>query len=237
MKKPYTICHILSSLNGKISGPFMGTESVKAVSREYARIRSEMKGDAWLYGTTTTKEFTGFQKPQIAPYTRLVPDGDFVAEDRAELYYVSVDGAGEIGWKSGTFSMAGRPDAHVIEVLTEAASMEYRAYLRERNISYIIAGDQTMDCGLVKEKLLQLFGIEKLIICGGGGIDWSFMGAGEIDELSLVMAPAADGEPGFPSVFEQVPGITGKKTAKFSLKDITRLPGDGIHLVFEAKED
>ena len=25
MKRPYVICHILSALNGRISGPFMGT--------------------------------------------------------------------------------------------------------------------------------------------------------------------------------------------------------------------
>nr|WP_275955323.1 hypothetical protein [Mediterraneibacter glycyrrhizinilyticus] len=27
MKRPYVICHILSSLDGKINGPFMGTET------------------------------------------------------------------------------------------------------------------------------------------------------------------------------------------------------------------
>lgn len=28
MERPYVICHILSSLDGKINGPFMGTEAV-----------------------------------------------------------------------------------------------------------------------------------------------------------------------------------------------------------------
>ena len=30
MKKPYVICHILSSLDGKINGPFMGTGAAAA---------------------------------------------------------------------------------------------------------------------------------------------------------------------------------------------------------------
>ncbi len=29
MERPYVICHILSSLDGKIAGPFMGTETVR----------------------------------------------------------------------------------------------------------------------------------------------------------------------------------------------------------------
>ena len=62
MERPYVICHILSSLNGKIAGPFMGTEANGTVAGECGRLRREMKGDAWLYGTVTTKEFVGEKK-------------------------------------------------------------------------------------------------------------------------------------------------------------------------------
>ncbi len=31
MKRPYVICHILSSLDGKITGPFMGTTAADCV--------------------------------------------------------------------------------------------------------------------------------------------------------------------------------------------------------------
>lgn len=41
MKRPYTICHILSALDGKITGDFMETKSAREVSEEYGRIRSE----------------------------------------------------------------------------------------------------------------------------------------------------------------------------------------------------
>lgn len=58
MEQLYIICHILSALDGKIAGAFMGTKTAQTVSEEYARIRSEYQADAWLYGTVTTKEFT-----------------------------------------------------------------------------------------------------------------------------------------------------------------------------------
>lgn len=158
MKKPYMICHILSSLDGRITGPFMGTASARQLGREYGRLRTKLKADAWLYGTTTTKEFTGFRKP-ILEETAEIPEGDFVADCDADFYYISVDTEGEIGWESGTWKMPGRPDAHVIEILAESTSPAYKAYLRKTGVSYIICGKEQLDCRLAAEKLSRYFGM------------------------------------------------------------------------------
>lgn len=63
MGRPYMICHILSALDGKIAGTFMGTEAAQSTGEEYARIRSAYQAEAWVNGTTTTKEFTHDRKP------------------------------------------------------------------------------------------------------------------------------------------------------------------------------
>ena len=231
MKRPYIICHILSALDGKITGEFMGMESVRSVSEEYGRIRTEYQADAWLYGTVTTKEFTGWRKPEL-DFVAEVPDGDFVAETQAALYYVSVDTQGEIGWESGTFRKAGRPDAHVIEVLTEQTPAAYRAYLRKQGISYILAGSKLLDSKLAVEKLYQLFGIDTLLICGGGTINWTFLQQGVVDELSLLLAPAADGNPDSVTVFERSPLLSSSSPAAFQLKNIERLKDNGVRLVY-----
>lgn len=231
MERPYTICHILSALDGKITGAFMGTEAAGTVSGEYARIRSEYQADAWLYGTVTTKEFTGNRKPEPDPGAE-VPDGDFVAEDHAALYYVSVDTQGEIGWESGTFCKPGRPDAHVIEVLTEQTPAAYRAYLRKHGVSYILAGSKLLDGRLALEKLYQLFGIGTLLICGGGTINWTFLQQGVVDELSLLLAPVADGDPDSVTVFEKSALLPPSEPAVFRLKNIERLKGDGVRLIY-----
>lgn len=231
MERPYTICHILSALDGKITGAFMGTKTAQTVSEEYARIRSEYQADAWLYGTVTTKEFTQGRKPELDSVTE-VPDGDFVAENDAALYYVSVDTQGEIGWESGIFRKAGRPDAHVIEVLIERTAPAYRAYLRKRGVSYILAGSEMLDSKIVAEKLYRLFGIGTLLICGGGTINWTFLQQGAVDELSLLLAPAADGNPDSVTVFEKSAMLPPSDPAVFQLKNIERLKGDGIRLVY-----
>ena len=74
MKKPKIMIHILSALDGKITGPFMELPSVRNVSNEYGRIRSEYHANAWLYGTTTTKEFTGYRQPVLEEMTDEISD-------------------------------------------------------------------------------------------------------------------------------------------------------------------
>ena len=231
MERPYIICHILSALDGKITGDFMGTKAAQTVSEEYARIRSEYHADAWLYGTVTTKEFTQGRKPELDPVTE-VPDGDFIAVSNAPLYYVSIDTQGEIGWESGTFRKTGRPDAHVIEVLTENTASAYRAYLRKCGVSYILAGSEMLDSELAAKKLYQLFGIDTLLICGGGTINWTFLQQGNVDELSLLIAPVADGNPDSVTIFEKSDFLPECMPVEFGLKNIEKLKGNGIQLVY-----
>ena len=235
MERPKIIIHILSALDGRITGSFMGMPSVKESSEEYARIRLEYQADAWFYGTVTTKEFTAFRKPLMIEKEISVSMDDFVAGQNAGLYYVSVDVLGEIGWESGTFQKPGRPDAHIIEVLTEQAPASYRAYLRTHGISYILAGKDSLDCKIACEKLYRLFGIQTLLICGGGTINWTFLQQGLVDEISLLLAPAADGSPDSVSVFEQSPYLSASIPVEFQLKDIKRLKGDGVQLIYTTR--
>lgn len=235
MNRPYIICHILSALDGKITGPFMATDAAKAVGEEYARIRAEYKADAWLYGTVTTKEFTEYRKPELDEGIAEIPEGDFVADENAPLYYVSVDTQGEIGWESGIFRKEGRPDAHVIEVLTEDTPLPYRAYLRKRGVSYIIAGEKILDGQIAVKKLYHLFGIDTMLICGGGTVNWTFLQQGAVDELSLLIAPAADGNPDSVTVFEKSETLPPCIPAEFQLKNVEQLKNDGIRLVYTVK--
>ena len=232
MERPKTTIHILSALDGKIAGPFMEMPSVRKISEEYGRIRSAYQADAWLYGTITTKEFTGFRRPELDDKIVSFPTEDFIAAKNAPLYYVSVDALGEIGWESGTFQKRGRPDAHVIEVLTEQAPAAYRAFLQKRGVSYIVAGRESLDCQTACQKLHRLFGIRTLLICGGGGVNWTFLQQGVVDEISLLIAPAADGDSNTVTVFEKSPLLTASKPVEFHLKSVERIGEDGIHLLY-----
>ena len=77
-----------------------------------------------------------------------------------------------------------------------------------------------------------MFGIQTMLICGGGGINWTFLQQGMVDELSLLLAPAADGDPDSVTVFEQSPFLSKSIPATFNLKDVERLEGDAVRLVY-----
>ena len=237
MERPYIVCHILSALNGKIAGPFFGTEAAGTTSGEYARIRDDYQAEAWLYGTTTTKEFTAYKKPELEDCQEEVPAGDYVAPTERNFYYVSLDTAGEIGWDSGTFRKAGRPDAHVIEILTEKTPAAYRNYLRKKGVSYILAGEETLDGREAVRKLKELFGIRTLLICGGGAANWTFVQQGVVDELSLLLAPVSDGESSTPAVFERSAFLTASVPVEFELKNIERLKNSGVWLTYGIKSE
>lgn len=210
----------------------MGTPAAQAVSGEYARIRNEYQADAWLYGTKTTKEFTASREPKLDETFLSVPNGDFVAQTDTSLYYVSIDTLGEIGWESGTFCKSSRPDAHVIEVLTEKTPLAYRSYLRQKGVSYILAGEDTLNCRIAAEKLYDIFGIETMLICGGGTVNWTFLQQGVLDELSLLLAPVADGSPDTVTVFEKMPSLPESSPVQFRLKKVEQLENDGVRLLY-----
>lgn len=155
MERPYVICHILSALDGRISGSFMGTEAVRPAQKAYGSLQEQLGGDAPA------------EKNSLA-----ASEEDFVAAHEEDFYMVSIDTLGEIGWESNTMSRGGKT-AHIIEVLTGDTPVSYRTYLKEKGISYIQAGTHRLDCNVALEKLYRLFGIQKLLVCGGGGIDWT----------------------------------------------------------------
>lgn len=235
MDRPYVVCHILSALDGKISGEFSELAVTRAASEEYARIRTAYQAEAWLYGTTTTKEFTGYRKPELKSNCEYVPEGDYVADSDCKFYYVSLDTEGEIGWESGIFQKSGRPDAHIVEILTENTPVEYQAYLREKGVSYIIAGEDALDCKKAVQKLNQLFGIDTVLICGGGTVNWSFIQQGVVDELSLLLAPAADGSSVNPTVFEESKYLDVSRPVEFTLKNVEPLKNSCVRLTYLVK--
>lgn len=81
----------------------------------------------------------------------------------------------------------------VVEVITEQASNAYKSYLRDKGIGYLICGTDKIDEELVCQKAKDLLKVNTMMLGGGAVINWSFMQKGLVDEMSLLMAPAADG--------------------------------------------
>ncbi len=234
-QRPYVVCHVFSSIDGRIEGPYMFDPAASAALGAYARLQGEIEADAVAYGSVTTKGFAGSKAPDLSGYANAsIPESDYVAPHGESTYYVSLDPKGEIDWQDGTYRRAGRPDSHVVEVLAESTPEAYRALLRARGVSYVTAGSDAVEVPQALRKLRGLFGIERLMVCGGGVTDAAFLAAGCLDELSLVVAPVASGERDVATVFDESPFAAGG-TYAFKLERVKRLDGDGLHLVYRRR--
>lgn len=237
MNKSYVICHMLTSLDGKIDGPFMSAPETRPVAAEYGRLRSTFQCRATMYGTTTMEEvYAEGRAPALEPCAACYPHEDYIAESDVDNYIVSVDPEGVLGWASKYIEKKGRPRAHVIEVLTEQVSNEYLNYLHSFDISYIFAGEKKLDCALALCKLKELFRIDRLLLAGGAVMNASLLQAGLINELSILVAPVVDGGDGA-SLFRRGGILPEQAPAAFALKDAVRLEGNGLWLRYLKQEE
>lgn len=115
--------------------------------------------------------------------------------------------------------------------MTQQASPAYLAYLQERGVSYLFAGKERLDCALLLQKLYRQFGIDKLMLAGGGIVNGSFLAEGLVDEFSLVVAPVADGGSGVAS-FAQADFLPHWPPAAFHLKSAQTPQPDVLWLCY-----
>lgn len=239
MNRPYVFCHMTTSIDGKIMGNYMSTHESECAGSVFYDIAFGKEPyyhhQGWLSGRVTTDDnFTFYRKPELDESAAIVPEGDFVAK-QVSMNYVSIDPSGKLGWESSEITY-GDTTAHVIEVLTSKASNAYRAFLRKLNISYIIAGEESIDYSSVLEKLKTLFGIETLMLGGGGVLNWSFIQAGMCDELSVVISASADGSTETPTLFSAKEGLTTDKAISFDLKSAQVMNGGSVWLRYIVKK-
>lgn len=235
MSRPYVICHMLTSVDGKIDGGYMSAPECAEAFAEYASLRKAFDCSATLYGTTTMLGgYSDGLAENLPRCENKMTRENFIAPNDVKNYIVSVDPKGVLGFNSGHIEKKNRPRAHVIEALLETVSDNYLAYLRNVGVSYVFAGNDSLNCGLMLEKLYSSFGIERLLAAGGGLMNWTLVQDDLVDELSIVIAPAADGNSAAASIFEKADFLPERKPAVFQIKDVRKI-GDTVHLQYTIK--
>ena len=194
MNRPYIICHMVMSIDGKVTGDFLFDYGCKKATEIYYDINRKLKADGFICGRITMEgSFTGGYYPELAEYGTIKSKEDFVPEELSGFYAVAFDPKGKLGWKSDKITDPdgdpGYDGAQIIEVLTEQADERYLGYLQTLKIPYIFAGKTVIDVKLALEKLKNIIGCKTLLLEGGSIINGTFQRADAIDELSLVVAP------------------------------------------------
>lgn len=218
MKKPYVIVHALSSIDGRIKATNWPPLDQ---ARIFESTAEKIKADAWVVGRTTMQEFSSKKAHRLGkPDRSISKKEDFVGEHTAKMYAVVIDPSGKCRWDSNLVSTE-----HVIEVLTERVSTAYLKHLREKQVSYVFAGKDSIDLAVALQKLAKVFGMKTVRVDGGGAMWGSFLKASLIDEISHIVVPVADGSVGTPTVFDAEQGHTKRKAKTLRLKSVKRLPG------------
>lgn len=224
--RPRVICHILASVDGRIvtdDWPLADAERA-----EYERVHESYGAEGWLVGRVTLeRHFAAGTRSdvEIAQEHDGPPREDFVAPGAAggrPSFAFAVDARGKLRWDSGDVD-----GDHVVALLTERVSDDHLRALRERGVSYLLAGRETLDLPLALEKIGARLGVRTLMLEGGGGMNGSMLRAGLVDEVSLLVAPVADGRVGPATLFD----VAGDATpARLALIAVERRAGDLLWL-------
>lgn len=192
MTKPYIICHMTMSLDGKVTGDFLARPACERANDIYFEINRMLRCDGFICGRVTMEtSFTNSWYPDLSAYVPVTSKEDYIPGNLSGFYAVAFDTRGSLGWQSACISDEdpGYDRAQIVEVLSAQADGRYLAYLQALQIPYILAGETEIDVRLALEKLRTLFGMEKLLLEGGSIINGAFQRLDVIDELSLVVAP------------------------------------------------
>lgn len=198
MNRPYIICHMVTSIDGKVTGEFLSSPSCEKAMEIYYELNRNFKSNGFICGRVTMESsFTGGWYPDLSNY-KPVKHGldlkmDFILDDMSGFYAVAFDTNGKLGWKSNKIvdpdGDPGYDGAQIIEVLSENVDERYLGYLESMEIPYIFAGEDKIDVEFALFKLKNIIGIDTLILEGGSIINGAFQRANVIDELSLVVSP------------------------------------------------
>jgi len=192
--RPYVICHMLPSIDGRI---VLRDWKIPGATREYEKVAATFDADAWIIGRVSMEPYAGNARIPRRTSREPIPREDFIAPHDAKSFAIAIDPSGKLRWTRNDID-----GEHTIAILTESVSDAYLAFLQQKGVSYLFGGKKRIDLAKVLRKLRANFGIKTLLLEGGGKINGTFLAADLIDELSILVGPVADGSVGTATLFD-----------------------------------
>ena len=222
-KRPYIICHMVESIDGRIDCGMVD----KISGDEYYTTLDSLGCEASVEGKLTMGHYYALpDKFQPVSDLEFGKKEYFKFTDRRD-FHICPDTNGSLQWESNILA-DGRP---LLVLTSENVSVDYITYLREKKISYIISGKNAIDLSEAMSILASEFGVERVAILGGGLINGGFLSAGLIDEVSLLLAPGIDGRTGWRAMFDGIDDQS-KQPTRLRLESVERLENDVVWLKY-----
>ena len=225
--KPEVIMLMTSSLDGH-QHPSRWTLTPdadrKALSGMFEKVHDTLGGDAWIVGRVTMQEMSKATAHPPAPVPK-VERPVHVATKDAKSYGIVLDPKGKTHFSGGAIG-----GDHVIALLGKGVGDAHLAELAADGVSYIVAESAEIDLAAMLEVLNRAFGIKRLMLEGGGTVNGSFLAAGLVDEVNVLIGPAFDGagDDRQQSIVFHPGGLAGK--CELSFRSATPIEHGMVHL-------
>lgn len=213
MNKPYIICHMVASIDGRIDCSMVD----KISGDEYYTTLEALQCPSHMEGRVTIAHYTALPEPFIAQDNTPIGEESIHVASKAGGYAIAIDTRGQLRFPDDVAK-----DGAFLVITSEQAPREYLDTLRRQGISYIATGSTGIHLQRAMEVLHDTFGVEKMSLLGGGHINGGFLSEGLIDEVSLLLAPGIDGRKGQPALFDGISDTT-KLPTKLSLESAEQL--------------
>ena len=173
MKRPYVICHMMTSVDGRIDCAM--TEHLPGV-QEYYDTLAELDAPSRVSGRVTAQLEMSLAGEFKAANSQPVGKEAFSKAVNAEGYEIVIDTMGTLLWEDDTNS--------------------------RRPLLIVTSEKDRIDLKRACEILSEEFGVERMAVVGGGHINAGFLEAGLLDEVSILIGAGIDGRGGMAAVFD-----------------------------------
>lgn len=223
--KPEVIMLMTSSLDGKLH-PSRWTLTPDGERKDWGAmfesVHDTLAGDAWIVGRVTMQEMS---KASAHPPAQVpaVERPLHVATRDAKSFGIVLDPSGRTHFSASTIG-----GDHVIALLGRNVGDAHLAELAADGISYVVAKGAEIDLAAMLETLNHAFGIKRLLLEGGGSVNGSFLAAGLVDEVHVLVGPAFDGDVTQQGIVAYPGGLAGK--CELSFRAATPIANGMVHL-------
>ena len=194
--RPYIICHMMASIDGRIDCEM--TEHIGG--NEYYDALAQLNCDSNLSGRVTMQMHYALSEPFVATDSTPIGRSAFYkAVDSDKGYNIALDSKGRLRWPD-----TAEDEQPLLVITSEKAPNAYLETLRKQQISWIAVGKEEVDLVQAVEMLNEQFGVKRLAVVGGGHINGAFLKAGLLDEVSVVVGAGIDGRKGMTAVFDGI---------------------------------
>ncbi len=226
MNKPYIICHMMTSVDGRIDCAM--TEHLPGV-QEYYDTLDALNAPTRVSGRVTAQ--LEMAQPGVFQSETVTPLGKEAYSKAADAdgYEVVVDTRGTLLWDGAESE---RP---LLILTSEQVSTEYLADLDRKHISWIACGEKAVDLRRACAILSDVFGVERMAVVGGGHINAGFLAAGLLDEVSILVGAGIDGRGGMCAVFDGLP--MEREVTLLRLTDVRQYGSGAVWLKYQTMKN